>query len=210
MMDAEKMIQAWPFPVGEGPFHIKGTALKGVVDRVRTKVPGGLAALLARAKNPALDRLLSTPILVSSWYDVFALCVLDYHTASVANVSVGEHVFNAAHSQFVSDMNGIYRMILRVLSPQLVVDRIARVTGNYFDFGPTEVKKVDAHAAEIIRRDFPELLTPWYGPVAEGYTVAALEATGASQITRHLELVATGHRGHDVALVDMRLKVSWR
>jgi hypothetical protein len=208
-MDAETMVQRWPFEVGRGPFHIKGTAVKGALERLGNTVPGGMRALLDAAGNRPLERLVQSQILPSSMYDCYALALLDHHAARLLGRTLADLVRSSAAAQFNTDLSGIYKVVLRVVSPRLVIDRVARVTSGYFDFSPGTVRKVSDHEAVLVRADFPELLVPWYGPVAEGYLLGALHATGATSVRQAIATVPRGNQAHGLALVDLEMTVSW-
>ena len=208
-MDAETMVQRWPFEVGKGPFRIKGTALKGAIQRLDTSVPGGLKVLLQAVANPALERLVTAQVLPSSMYDCYALALLNYHASRLLGRSLADHVRDSATAQFNADLNGIYKAVLRIVSARTAIERVTRVIGSYYDFAPATLRQVSDRGAELARAGFPELLTPWWGPVAEGYAVAALAATGAKNIRYTLVADPTHNKAHGVALVDMRMTVTW-
>src|SRR5688500_11351474 len=68
-----------PFAIGDGPFHIKGTALRGALGFYAGQ-PGGLARVRAAAPG-YLHRYFDEPVLAGGWHDVFVSAAIDFVAA---------------------------------------------------------------------------------------------------------------------------------
>lgn len=208
-MNERDMITQWPFPVGKSPFHIKGTAYAGIVRFIKKKAPGGLEAVLAAANNPELSTFFEQRFLASAFYDVYPLPLIDVFAAKVMGSSYYDYVYDSAYAQMQSDLGGVYKLLLKVVSPVKVMSRLAAVTQAYFDFAPTTVEKQEDKTALLMRQGFPHLLLPWYQPVGTAYSVAAVEATGAKGVTTDFSYEVDPAKQHGVELVTLKLAISW-
>jgi hypothetical protein len=69
--------------------------------------------------------------------------------------------------------------------------------------------ELDDESATLVRREFPVLLSTWYGPVAEGYFAAALESAGAEKVHAGASIKATATGTSGLELGDFELRASW-
>ncbi len=122
-----------PRPAGENPFRVKGHGLRArmaVYDRV---VPGGSRAVLAAIDDPGVREYLSAPILAASWYDLFAHAYLDVVAAELRKMPASESVATASALQAKDDARGIYKFLLKLVSPHVLVKKLGAISSQYFD-----------------------------------------------------------------------------
>ena len=65
----EPDLETLPFSEGDGPFHIKGTALRGALE-FNSQRPA--------VQDPRLSRYLDEPVLAGTWYDAFVSAAIDF------------------------------------------------------------------------------------------------------------------------------------
>jgi hypothetical protein len=198
------------FAAGESPFKVKGVALRGVFPLYEEILPGGVPALLARLDDRALASYMSQQFIANETYDVFAFAKLGITAAELAGVPYNVFTFRLAERQAELDLSGVYKLILRALSPIQVINRIVRVGEIYFNFAPASARVIDAHTAEFTRQEFPLALMPWYGPVVEGYNRVALARTGARDITSQIALEPSPQLVHGLPVATLRIRMQWR
>ncbi len=91
-------------------------------------------------------------------------------------------VYELARRQARHDMNGIYRLLLKVATVPMVIERAAKVFATYHRRGTAEVKKVEGeNRGTFLIHDYPELPRTIRVSVA-GFTHGLLEMTGAKEI----------------------------
>lgn len=167
---------------GDSPFRLKGLAYKGVIAMISKETPGGLAPLIADLPY-AIQMFLTQSFIAAEWYDIMPLPLL---TAAGAARMKEDHASYAARqckAQAESDMRGPYRFLFRLLgSPELVANRFALATKQYFDFGEaTNQKKAEGHL-ELHRTGVPTMILPWYKTVAVAYMEFAMQLVRTKKV----------------------------
>lgn len=113
--------------------HIKGTAVLDTMEAIK-----------ARASKEKLDRILAClddetreklkpPISPSSWYSCDAFARFLETTIQVTAGGSEEVLIKRAEDVIEKQLSGIYKMFVRLGSPEFVIRRIAAVHSTYFD-----------------------------------------------------------------------------
>lgn len=198
-----------PFAPGESPFRTKGTAYLGLLASFDRRVPGGSKAVLERLTDPRVAAFFGRRFLASSMYDVLPLLEASMLAAKIAGVPWREFVRGGARFQAERDLSGVYRMLLRVASPTLVVERLARILVQYFDFGEVEGEFTGMTRFEARVRGVPRPVAPWLTAIGEGFIPVVMKAAGAQKTSVLVHpFEPSGHvRGMEVA--SARFRVTW-
>lgn len=200
-----------PFACGQSPFKIKGVAYRGQFDFYEDKVPGGKRAVLDAVDDKALRAFLEQPFIASASYDIFPLARLHVPTAKLMGMEPDELIVFASRYQAEYDLRGIYKVILRAFNPLQVMEKIARVSAQYFNFATViQTTSVGPQRAKISRPAYPSILVDWYRLVLLGYLPVAVARTGAKDVQMEFHGEATGTEAFGVPLVDFDVHVSWR
>lgn len=208
LKETQQRVDRSPFPLGEAPFRIKGVAFRTHFEHWDASVRGGRQAVIA-AMEPALRAFFERPIIASDSYDLYALAIADGVAATLANRPYNEYVFEGAENAAEYDLRGAYKLILRVFSPQQIMERVCKVSALYFNVGTIAPVFVEGKQARIRRRDFPAPLFPWLVPVTEGYMKVAVSRTGVKNLTIHTETFPPSKELHGVALSDSQATYTW-
>jgi hypothetical protein len=200
-----------PFRPGEGPFHIKGVAYRGHLDYVAEHVPGGVEEMLGGFRDPALVEFFGQKFLPSSYYDIIPLIAAGYVCARQSRKAFSEFVRVRTRYQAQKDIGGIYRMLLKLVSPMSAIERLPALMAQYFDFASDrQFEKLDAKKVELSCRGIPELLAPWFAVVMETYVEVVLTGAGGRSV---LTRVTTPHEPDGdvkgVPAIKWRCQVSW-
>lgn len=179
MPDWKVPARTLPAEPGAHPFRVKGHGLRARMAIYDRMVPGGRAAVLEAIEDPRVRAYLSQPILAASWYDLFVHAALDIAAADVLDLSPRDSVATASGRQAHEDARGIYRLLLRVVSPHMLVRKMGAISAQYFDHGTVEVERLDGRAARMTRHGIANQLYWWWGGILEGYVKALFERTGA-------------------------------
>lgn len=169
------------------PVGIKGVALKGTLDFLRARagedgVARALAALPEEIRAP-----LSKSILATSFYPLPWLVALQAETLRVAGLDSKEGLRLIGRFAAESAVTGVYRIFLKVGSPEFILGKSSRMFGNYFQgvgaeafrmaelrpgFGRLELARYPGGHPDFCRR-------------LDGYFERVLELSGAKEVRIH-------------------------
>jgi hypothetical protein len=202
--------RSMPRPSGENPFRVKGhgiLARMAVYDRV---VPGGRRAVLEAVDDPATRSYLSQLILAVGWYDLFAHAALDLAAADLRGMDPGESLASASALQARADASGIYSLLLKVVSPQLLVRKLGKVSAQYFDHGAVEVVRLDGKAARMTRTGIANQLYWWWSAILEGYVRALFALAGARDLEIHRGALESAALDDPLGIGRFSCDLRWR
>jgi len=194
---------------GKGPWHVKGLVYAGALAHYDARVPGGLGAVLERVDAPLVE-FLNQKFVVGGWYDVGPLTLVGQAAALVANVPHLEFLRDMARTQAERDIQGVYRILLKVASPEMVVRRLPQAANKYFDFVQAEVREVRPKCWESTGHGIPSIASTAYMAVTEAFVSKALQLAGARELRhRWFAPEQEGALG-EVALMKIRRELSWQ
>ena len=203
---AEKL----PMAPGTSPFHMKGHAYRGVLEHLDSIVPGGAYAVRAELRDMSVRAFFEQSFLPSGWYDILPSQPLIVTSARLASVPFLQLARQVARAQALRDIHGIYRFVLKLSSPEMVISRLSRATAQYFDFGATELKALSQGHATLERTGVPASMVGFYCGLTEGFVMVALELTGAKEVrVRPSRPVRDGERG-GVETMTIPFDVRWQ
>jgi len=175
---------------GAGPFRTKGNLYRGGIEMLRHL--GIWDAVLAALPDDEHRQFFSQTFLAGSWYDLFPVQTLDEVASVLRGVTLQAHIQDNTKFQFGRDVNGLYRLLLRFSNPSAMVERVNRLSAQYFDFGESEVSAVQPRSATVTRRGVPTTLAPWFAEASISYVKVAMRAAGAKQVHSAFELEPGG------------------
>lgn len=199
-------LRALRYPPGESPYHVKGIAYRGHLDYVEAHVPGGVAAMKAGFVDPAVAEFFDQTFLASTFYDVMPLAHAGVVCAELSGLSFHEFVRRRTIAQAETDIRGIYKWLLSLLSPRMVASRLPKVIAQYLDYLVFE--PLEASPKRVVGRlkGIPLELRGWQSAVFEAYYVHVFELGGVRDFSLvyedlRVETAADGQRTLDVGLV---------
>lgn len=196
-----------PFAIGEGPFHIKGTALRAALGFYATQ-PGGLARVRAAAE-PYLHRYFDEPILAGGWYDVFVSVAIDFAAARAFSRLPEEWLTYSTESQARAMLRGVYKTMLSMFTPGAMAWSLPRVSGTFFDFAQLETveRAPGRYAAEVT--GVPMVLAGWYQRIAGDFAVEAMRIRGIRDPSYDWSPPRDAGPRHQLRLARMTLTFRW-
>ncbi len=197
------------FPVGASPYRVKGHVYQGLFESTEKRCPGGVAAVLPRLADAELRAFFGQKFLAASFYDLLPLLEFGREAAHLAGIPYTAYVRGGARLQAEKDVNGLYRALLRLASPNLVVLRMPRVLMQYMSFGQATGRMTGEKTYEIVVRGVPEAVQVWLTAAAEGFIPFVLETAGAKNVvTRQMRATADETKS-GVPLVTGGVVVKW-
>jgi hypothetical protein len=197
------------FPPGTSPFRTKGNVYRALLESADKRVPGGREAVLALIEEPDLRAFYLQNFLAASSYDIFPLLPFGMAGAKIVGIPYGEFVRRGAEFTALRDMNGIYRVLLKLASPEMVIARIPRILAQYFDFGSVEGQFIGARCYEATARGLPKPIAFWLTNISQGFIPVVLAKAGARHVSMRVRAPAETHVEQGVRLVDVSFDVSW-
>ena len=201
---------ASPFPIGESPFRVKGVLYQGTASFFATKVKGGMAALLHQIEDERLRAFISQRFLAASFYDVLPVHPLIHAEARACNLPLAAYLRQRSEYQAEQDMAGVYKVLLKLASPEAVLARFPRLATQWLNFAKAEL--IDASADGV--RGFalsgmPAVLAAWYVNGLAVYAQHAVKLAGAKKCQVTMLPPEPEGQAHGVDLVRVRFQVQW-
>jgi hypothetical protein len=171
-----------PFAPGASPWSQKGNVYRSLFKHVDLYIEGGSAEALGRVENEHVRRYLTQPFAASGWYDIFPMIALIVQVSRLRGVPYFTAVSDLSRMMAKADLNGLYRTLLRVVSPSMLAPRLPKIQAQYLNFGSLEVTATGPNHCEVVRHEHPHLLVHWYIAVVHGFLPCVLECSGAKDV----------------------------
>lgn len=193
-----------PFRPGEGPFTARGLVLRGYLESIDARTPGGLAAARAELADPAASAFFDRIFLASAYYDVGPLIQLVRVAARREGTPLPAFVIGRSRRGAQHDVATVYAPVLKTSSPEAMAERLPRIFERYFQPGKSELVEVRPGRMLCRFAGLPEPALDFYVWSNEGFVGQSLELAGAKGCR-----VAVVSEGPDGALagVPMRAQV---
>jgi hypothetical protein len=127
----------------------------------------------------------------------------------VFGLTVRQYLIRRSVFQAQVDIGGVYRVLLKLVSPEAVAMRLPRMLTQIFDHGASDVRKLEPGWIESLLSGFPRVLWDWYSTAFEIYTQTALSAAGAKQVTALVRDPESDGEQHGVELIKFRVDARW-
>lgn len=197
------------FDPGASPFRAKGTVYRALFESADARVPGGRAAVLARLEDPRLAAFYAQPFLAASSYDILPLVHFAMVGARLLGVGFAEFVRGGAAFTARRDMDGIYKVLLKLASPAAVVQRLPRILLQYFNFGKIEGRFTSERAYEAVATGIPRPMIVWLINVGHGFMPVVMEHAGAHNVEVRVIPGAPEGEEHGIALMRLTFTITW-
>lgn len=197
------------FPPGESPFRVKGVTYRNFFDLAAERIPGGRTAVLGSLRDPALRAFAEQSFLPSTYYDALPSVLLCQAGATLLGIANDEFVRLLSRYSAERDTKGIYRMLLRLVSPAMVMERTPAAAKQYFNFVEATVEKLGPKKYRTRARGVPQFLAQFYMLVTESFLRHALTLAGARNVeNRWVRPEPDGERD-GVPIVIVQREMSW-
>jgi hypothetical protein len=194
---------------GESPFRIKGVLYQATIAFFETRVKGGVEALYREIDDPRILAFIQQKFLPSTYYDALPVLPLIRAEARTMGLPVPVYLRQRAEYQAEQDLNGVYKLFLRMTSPEGVLERIPRFATQFLNFGRCEIGGSGVGLRYVMARAMPAMLADWYGSGFTVYFATALRHAGAKTCTvTMLPLVSEG-KLHDIDIARITFEARW-
>jgi hypothetical protein len=209
-MPAIPEYERFPKPPGQNPYRIKGTAYRGHLAYVSEYVPGGVKAHNAAIVDPALAAFFEQPFLAASYYDLYPLIAAGHACARLTNTTFDGFIRVRTKFQAHRDVAGVYKVLLKLTSPEGLALRLPRLVGQYLDFGSADGHLVKPGHVVGSQSGTPRSMARWFALVHEAYIETLMPMAGAKNVRHRADpLLRTDETKDGVELVTLRSDVMW-
>jgi hypothetical protein len=201
---------ALPYPIGESPFRVKGVLYLGTASYFATKVKGGMEALLHQIEDERLRAFISQRFLAASFYDVLPVHPLIHAEARACNLPLAAYLRQRSEYQAEQDMAGVYRVLLKLASPEAVMARFPRLATQWLNFAKAEMTdKSEGGLRGFTLSGMPAILASWYMNGLAVYAQTAVKLAGAKNCQVTMLAPEPEGQAHGVDVVRVRFQVQW-
>jgi hypothetical protein len=204
------MSPSYPFAPGDSPFRIKGSICRGCVDYVSEHVKGGLPAVLAALPNNAFRACFEHPFLASGLYDAFVLDALLRAAAQVVGQAFDAFLREAFDAQAARDQRGVYKLLLRAISPEMLVKRLPSIGAHVCTFTRSEVRELAPGHWENAISGVPVQLRAVYCESVGAFVSRALITAGARELSHRWLEPRPAPEAHGVAICTVVRELRWQ
>ncbi len=202
--------EALPIDPGMGPFRIKGVAYLGHLDYVRRFAAGGIEGMHQNFRDKRQSEFFRQKFLHASFYDIFPLVASGFACARQCRLSFSQFLSMRSRFQAEQDIQGVHSVLLKLVSPTMVVMRLPSLQSQYLDFsGGGEAHMAEPKHAVLQRRQLPEILARWFAIVNEMYVEVALGAAGADGLVVRAKTLERDSPSHGYPTVRYQCDVFW-
>lgn len=186
----------------EGEFWCKGTHAIQVRNWVESRRgPEAFVALLRQHGANAYNR----DLLVGGWYDAGQLLSVIEAAAAAEGVSTESAVEEIARNNAQSDLTTVYRVFLKILSPQPVLAFLPRIWRQYFRFGMVEILDNQPGRISFVTHGIHTRFLPWVRGGWRGFLPETIRVSGG----RKPKIIKLYNQGAGEQLWDVRVEAQY-
>jgi hypothetical protein len=196
-------------PAGTSSYRARGSRYTGMLQHAIDRVPGGLDTVCRHLPDDSHREFVRQVFLPVGWYDALPLYALATAIGKAegrsAEAFLQERTIQAARN----DLTGIYKLILRVASAEMVASRLQRATSRFFDFGVSEVVESAQGRSTGRFSQIPRAVGNWCAAVIPGYAVEVLKVAGAKLPRAHVDPLESQGMRDGIEHVQLRIYLTW-
>lgn len=183
----------------------KGSAFISAVNALKKMAPPEAFDRMVQALSPEAAHLVRKLPLPIEWLPAKVWFELLYGAHEHVFHGNDEKLAEMARVALMSDLTTVYKVFIRLLSPQYVVERGTRIWETYArNSGHLRAESVGDKAADVFYQDLPkQYMRPAYWAYQCGAVKGAIEATGVKGV----EVVVLAGGGKENKAI---LRCSWR
>ncbi len=165
----------------DSPFMGRGILFSAVVAYIKEKSAGGLAAVKA-ALGPHADET-DRIYLAAAEYPIAGLVRIAAAAATANQRDLFPFIRERAVATADADLRGIYKLLLKVTSPESTASHLWKAFNRYF--APCRADTRDLGPGKLVAtlHGIPSCIDGWYVASTEGFVSRAVELAGAKGTT---------------------------
>ena len=196
-------------PLGQGPFRARGVVYTAVLRYAHKLLPGRMEALRSALGDDATAAFLDQIFVASASYDISPLVRVCVVAAAIEGRSPSDFTRDRARESANMDVRGIYRVLLKLSSPEAMAERLPRAFNRYFEPCRAARAKLRRGGLESELSQIPEPMSGWYMAATDGFVSRALEMAGANGPRFSWARPEADGEAEQIPLVRLPFKVRW-
>jgi hypothetical protein len=182
--------------------QIKGSAIKETIDQIKTRAGEDAFRKILGLLDAETRKICEGKIFASSWYplDLFAR-FLEVEICVLADGNE-EMVTRGSEVIIERQLRGIYKVFVKLGSPEFVINRIAAVHATYFQGVPVDVR-LQGRGKALVKYTGFEKQHRIMGFAIIGFFKKALEISGAKDVTIYFATPIEDGKGYS------ELSIAW-
>lgn len=169
------------FTFGKSPFRVKGILYEGTQSFFNKTVTEGMQLLISTIGPGPLADFIGQRFLPSSWYDVMPVPALIAFEARSLGMGLEEYLLHRTQWQANRDSGGVYRVLLKLVSPDYVMARLPKVLTQMFEFADYEIDVLGPKHRLISIKGVPRPLQQWFRFAIKVYAEHLIGRAGGKQ-----------------------------
>ncbi len=195
---------------GASPFHVKGNVYNGTKAFFTTSVDGGIETLYRAIDDPALREFIQQKFVSVAWYDVLPAVPLIRAEAKAMGLGSKRYLQLRSAFQAKHDLSGVYRMVMKLASIELVALKLPRLFSQVFDFGSSDARAIGPGHVQGFVLDFPPVLFEWFAVTVDEYARQAVSLAGGREVfVASRRVKAVSERGEE-ELASLQIDIRWK
>jgi hypothetical protein len=192
------------FPLGEGPFRVRGLAYVAALAYVDKRLQGGRAALDQIFAGDPVRAYFDQIFVPPGSYDVSPLLRLHLAAAPREGKPIARFIEERSRASAVHDARGMWKPLFGAGTLPAMCQRLPLAFNRYFDPSQATVTAADpSHfSAELSR--VPDCMSGMYVASTNGFVSAVLELAGAQNV--RLEWTSPMREGNLSGIVTCRIR----
>ncbi len=167
----------------DSPFRTKGVLYLGTRTYFEAHLTRGIAAVVDELPEGRLRTFLGQSFLAGGQYEVLIVPALIAAEARAMKMSFDDYLLHRTRWQAERDIHGVYRLLLKVTSPEAIVMRVPKVMTQMFNFGLTHATMTGRNQAVLEAQGIPAALVPWLSVAFKVYVETSLRLAGGKAPT---------------------------
>jgi hypothetical protein len=169
-------------------------------------VPGGISAV-RQSLHADLGSFFSQMFTPTLSFDALPIVALSAHVAAMLRRPHLDVVRDNARWLAERDIRGVHRLLLGVLSPQIVATRLPKAALRYFEFGRAEATLAPPNRCTAQQFEIPAYLVPWFVACVEGFVPVALQKARAK--SPRVRCLGATRSSSPITPVTISFEFSW-
>lgn len=192
----------------DSPFRAKGVLYLGTRTFFEAHHERGIEAVAEQLPEGRLRAFLRQSFLAGGQYEVLVVPALIAAEARAMQRPVDQYLLERTRWQAEKDIHGVYRLLLKLTSPETVVMRMPKLVTQMFNFGITRSTLTGPTSADMEAQGIPAALVPWLTIAFEVYIETAVRLAGARACTLATTkpLVEPSREGFPMRTIRVRLE----
>jgi hypothetical protein len=201
-------ISALAFPPGESPFEARGRTYLTILAPL-DRLQGGRRRLLDALPDDATREFFAQSFRSTYWYDFCPAIILSETMAKLVEQPVNDFLRERAKAHAESDFSGLFKIALKLASPEIILNAMVKVGRFYYSFGEGHIELAQRGQARVVQKLLPEPFVNWWNMTAGPYMEVAISRSGARNIVTKTTVSSVSKLVHGVPACSVTYDMRW-